>query len=276
MSKKVTHQNYVDSLETRNIEVLGTYISAKISIEHKCLVCGFIWKARPTNIKQGRGCHKCGGSDRKTSAQYIKELAAYTRYYKVLSAYVDCKTKILHKHLSCGHSWLITPSNIFKGRGCPKCFGTTKKTTKDYQEELGSDFIVLEKYINYKTKVTHKHLKCGYEWLVSPASILRNKGCPKCSLYGFDGSIPATLYYICIENNYYKVGITNKEINWRFRGDNIRIVWQHLFELGYEAQELESSIKQEFKSILNTEDIPNLFRKTKNTEVANFDFLGFD
>ena len=60
----------------------------------------------------------------------------------------------------------------------------SKKTHEQYVEELNSinpNIEIIGEYVNYKTKILHKCRICKYEWLASPASILHNGGCPKCS-----------------------------------------------------------------------------------------------
>lgn len=41
--------------------------------------------------------------------------------YELLSDYVDAKSHVKMKHLSCENVWKITPSNFKRGYGCPKC-----------------------------------------------------------------------------------------------------------------------------------------------------------
>lgn len=60
-----------------------------------------------------------------------------------------------------------------------------RKTTEQYKEELAiyhPDVEVLEEYINARTKIKHKHKICGTIWSVTPDSILRGTGCPKCAI----------------------------------------------------------------------------------------------
>ena len=61
-----------------------------------------------------------------------------------------------------------------------------RKTTEQYKTELKNvnpNIICLEEYVNNKTKILHKCLKCGYEWKVFPSNILsNNSNCPNCAI----------------------------------------------------------------------------------------------
>ena len=58
------------------------------------------------------------------------------------------------------------------------------KTNEFYIQELqdkNPDMLPLEEYRGGTTKILHRHKICGYEWKVTPKSLLKgNKGCPKC------------------------------------------------------------------------------------------------
>jgi len=55
------------------------------------------------------------------------------------------------------------------------------KSMEQYISELPENYKLLEPYQTNKTPVLHKHLVCGYEWLVRPSNILSDYRCPKCS-----------------------------------------------------------------------------------------------
>ena len=39
----------------------------------------------------------------------------------------------------------------------------------------------LEEYKNNRSKLRFKCNECGYEWVTTPQTVLRGRGCPKCS-----------------------------------------------------------------------------------------------
>lgn len=102
----------------------------------------------------------------------------------VMDIYVDSKTKINHRCKNCGYIWLVSPSSILQGCGCPMCDGGMQKTHEQYVQEvtlLRNDILVSEQYINARTKIMHKCLHCHYEWKISPDKVLQGHKCPVCS-----------------------------------------------------------------------------------------------
>ena len=93
---------------------------------------------------------------------------------------------------------------------------------------------------------------------------------------GFDIDKPCNLYYICIDEYWYKIGITTRDLYSRFGASQlkrIREIYTHTFTTGHEAIELETSIKKEFYSLFR-DDLDVL--KDGNTEIVDFDFLELD
>lgn len=195
MSKKVTHEMYVERLSkvNPNIEVVEEYKGYDTKIKHKCKIDGFEWYARPGNILNGRGCPECKKNKSrrqrtKTHEQYILELKEKKIDAIPLEEYKGNSIKIKHKCLKHDYVWETTPSNVLHGKGCPICKSETikKKKTKDtkwYKERLAEkniQIIPLEEYITAKTKIKHLCLKHNVEWYVTPDSVLRGSGCPQC------------------------------------------------------------------------------------------------
>lgn len=61
IAKTKTKNQYIEQLNefNQNIILVGDYTKSDISTIHKCLVCGYEWKARPGNILSGCGCPLC-------------------------------------------------------------------------------------------------------------------------------------------------------------------------------------------------------------------------
>ena len=183
--KKRTAEEYKEELKSinPNIEPYEEYINTDTKILHKCLICGNIWKAAPTNILRGNSCPDCASlKRRKTTEEYKSELKSINPNIEPLEEYVTAHVKILHKCLICGNTWKIKSNDALRGVGCPKC-NTVKKTTEEYKSELkekNPNIEPLEEYINNKTKILHKCLKCENTWKTTPSSILKGNGCPHC------------------------------------------------------------------------------------------------
>lgn len=85
--------------------------------------------------------------------------------------------------------WEATPANILAGRKCPECrrqaaIKANLKSNDQYIADLHAvnpNIQLLGEYTKAKNPTLHRCLKCGYEWMVTPASLLNGTGCPNCS-----------------------------------------------------------------------------------------------
>jgi len=165
--------------------VLGDYKTTNTKIKMKHNKCGHEYLTIPNNFLQGTRCPICWVNALKTTEQFKKEVYNLVGdEYTVLENYKGSKTKILMRHNKCGHEYLVTPNDFLHSRRCPKCFGTPKKTTEQFKQEvfklLGDEYTVLGEYKNANTKIKMRHEKCGYEWEIKPNDFLNRHGCPKC------------------------------------------------------------------------------------------------
>lgn len=191
MSKKKTHEEYVEELSIKNpnLEVVGMYVGANTPISHRCKIDEYTWEAAPANLLYGRGCPKCSGKYRKTHDDYVSELKKTSPNIEVVGKYINAKTKILHKCLTHNYEWYITPINALKVNGCKQCASDQlskllTKTHKEYIDELLSvnpNIEAVEVYKGANTNIIHKCKIHNYEWSARPANILSGKGCPRCA-----------------------------------------------------------------------------------------------
>jgi len=105
--------------------------------------------------------------------------------YIVIGEYINSKIKIKLKHIKCGHAFNMLPASFTRGRRCPKCYGTNKKTTESFKNELytivGDEYLMLDEYVNNKTKITLKHTTCGGSFQTTPINFQNGNRCPFCS-----------------------------------------------------------------------------------------------
>lgn len=169
--------------------VLGEYINPDTKILMKHNKCGNEWMAKAGHIiYEKTGCPICNRKSRKTTEDFKKEIISLVgNEYTVLGEFVNVTTKIKMRHncKNCdNYEYEVIPDSFKRGARCPKCFGTHKKTTDEYIEEVneleGNNYSVLGEYVNAATKVLMRHNKCGFEYEVSPNSFLRGHRCPKC------------------------------------------------------------------------------------------------
>lgn len=184
---KKTHEKYVEEVAAinSNIEVIGRYISANEKILHRCKIDGHEWMPRPYSILNGQGCPKCCGHILKTHAQYVEELLIVNPNIEVVGDYINSHTKILHRCKIDGYEWMIQPNDILQGYGCPRCAGNERYGHEEYIRrvaEINPNIEVVGVYVNNQTKILHKCKIDGCKWMARPNSILRNSGCPICSV----------------------------------------------------------------------------------------------
>lgn len=94
----------------------------------------------------------------------------------------------MHKCLIHDEYWETTPNRTLGGVGCPKCHNervskSKTRTQEEYEEELrevNPNIIVLEKYIDCRTRIKHKCLIHDVIWEPYPDNVLKGCGCPKC------------------------------------------------------------------------------------------------
>lgn len=190
MGNKKSHQQYVSEVAKINpdIEVIGQYIGAKISILHRCKIDGHEWMANPTNILNKKGCPMCAGNIQKTHIQYLKELQNINPNIIVIGQYIDSHTKILHKCKIDETEWYASPTNVLAGKGCPTCkqkriIDTNRISQEEYINIVSlyhANIEVIGIYINTHTKILHKCKLCGHEWYITPHDIIKCKGCQIC------------------------------------------------------------------------------------------------
>lgn len=209
--KKTTEQ-YVKELKEiqPNIEVTEEYINATTPIGHRCKIDGYQWKATPSSVLGGSGCAMCAGNAKKTTDEYAVELFAINPYVNVVGVYINATTPILHRCILDGNEWLVAPSNMLRGTGCPECKKRllSQKFNKSHQQYVqdvsivNPDIEVLGVYINSRTLILHRCKIDGYEWMARPYNILSGRGCSKCKESQGEKSVCQWLSLYGIEYKY--------------------------------------------------------------------------
>lgn len=167
--------------------VIGDYINNKTKIEMRHEVCGKNYLVRPHDfLDRNRRCPHCFKSIKPSTDEFkekVKNISSND--YEVFGEYINNRVKLKFKHINCGNTFMMRPMEFVRGQRCPVCNGSKRKTTEEFKSELAlatnNEFEMLSEYINNKTKITVKHLKCGTIYDVLPNSLLRTKNCKKCS-----------------------------------------------------------------------------------------------
>ncbi len=99
----------------------------------------------------------------------------------MVGGYTNLSTKIEFLCKKCNYIWLITPGNISRNQGCPKCSGHYTPTFKEFTEIISKRNIkIISKYKYLNTKSLFECLKCGHQWTKSASKIFHGMGCKKC------------------------------------------------------------------------------------------------
>ena len=123
---------------------------------------------------------------KKTHNQFLQEMKEKHPNIDVLDLYKNGRTKIKLKCKVCNNEFSATPGSLYMGHGCPKCAGYFHKTTEQFLKEMSivnPNIIIDGSYINSKTKIDVHCNICNYKWKSTPNSLLRKRGCSKCSKY---------------------------------------------------------------------------------------------
>lgn len=127
---------------------------------------------------------------KRTHDDFIKEMEGINPSVIILSNfsktedYIKCQCKI------CRNIWESKANNLLQGQGCKKCAAKKindkrKYTDQEFKQKMNvlhPTINVLSKYISIKQKVKCVCKIDGYEWEVTPDSLLNGKtGCPICS-----------------------------------------------------------------------------------------------
>ena len=186
-----TNSVSLDQMASANPSVtpLEPYVTARTKLLCVCNVCGYQWSSMPYSLLQGKGCPRCGQSIKKTDEEFRDQLKAISPSITPIESYTGKNNPILCRCDSCGMEWKAYPGTLLGGSGCPSCArvrGTAKRTksAEEFMAQLKSanpTVEMLEKYVNDRTKIKFRCLECGWEWKVSPGSLLRGTKCPSCT-----------------------------------------------------------------------------------------------
>jgi hypothetical protein len=162
----------------------------KIWIFHpKCQ--SFFEQTPDWHLRLTYGCPECANKIKgkyraNTTENFIKRLIeARGDEYDYSEVVYVTNEKIIITHKTCNYRFLQEPYDHLKGKGCPECFGSKKKTLEQFIEEArnahGDEYDYSESiYINNNELITIKH-KCGYVFHQRPINHINGQGCAKCA-----------------------------------------------------------------------------------------------
>lgn len=153
----------------------GDYIDSKTAIKFSCRKCGKLYNKKPKELKR----IQCGCLEKEI--QY-KDIIS-KKNIELIDNYVNVRTKIKHRCLSCNLEFKTSPKSIINSIiGCPSCSGKLFSLNR-YKSILPKNIVFLDtEYKGSYYKYTHKCLDCNNEFKTKPNYILHMKtNCPFCS-----------------------------------------------------------------------------------------------
>lgn len=187
--KKTDEEFKIEILKKHpKIELLSAYINAKTKVTCRCKICDYKWDAYPSTLQNGKGCPKCNKVHIRSKDEFITDLYAFNPNVKVIGEYKNTQTKVECECLVCNHKWLVLPSKLLSGRGCPKCAREKRGDAlrKSHQQfvaemaEVNNSIIILGEYRAQNINILCSCEACGHQWSVLPNNLLRGQGCPEC------------------------------------------------------------------------------------------------
>lgn len=267
------HKAEVKSMvESVGYELISCGNIKKAGFTAKCLN-GHVKEYNYFNFKKGHHCGICAG--RIADIKIISQ-AFSNKGYVQLSDYIGAKKPIKFRCDS-GHIHQMTATQIMRGDDCGICYGrylSTEQVRKALAEE---EYILLSEYksahapLKYQCPIGHIHTT---KW----ASWQSGNRCRICCNRGFDYNKPGTLYYLRFEYGgeyYYKIGITNKTVEDRYRKEPTpyRIIKTVHYSDGKECYKAEQLVLKQHKEYLH-KNITIL--RDGNSELFNKDVLNLD
>lgn len=112
-----------------------------------------------------------------TSEQFDIRLISEYPYISRVGEYINSNTPIIFKCLNCGKEFNKKPKDLNKLK-C-KCIDRGLKYKNDI---IVKKIIILENYVNMRSKIKHQCLNCLDIFITSPKSVINSiTGCPSCS-----------------------------------------------------------------------------------------------
>lgn len=131
----------------------------------------------------------------KSTQQFAKEVIDLTGgRYRLESTYINARTSVRIKHLSCGTVFTMKPNSFLNGQRCSN--NSCKKARADYTSwkksynklleyiKLYPDYILLTSFSQYRgidSYVRMYHTTCGNYYNVTPHAFERGRRCPQCA-----------------------------------------------------------------------------------------------
>lgn len=254
MSKKLTTEEFIQrssSIHKNKFDYSKTfYKNGKEKVTITCPIHGD-FEQLPESHLRGIGCNKCAHLKLASARRSPKDklLDSFKLHHNDKYNYPNFTFKTIAdkiKIICPYHGEFLQTIAIHKnGGGCPECSNVKPHTTQSFVEKVSKihnnkyDYSLVN-YINNNTKVL---IICPHHGVFEqiPRGHLKY-GCPKCHLRGYskdkwiniaNKNKNSLLYIIrCYDCNeeFIKIGITTKSINYRFKSKELPYNYEPIIE----------------------------------------------
>lgn len=197
----------IRKLSNNEYELLSEYVNDKTKIKVRHKECGNEYYVRASHFFSGSRCKR--HMNEKTPKEFINEFEKlpHSSEYELLEEYYRAHDKIKVKHSVCGNEYMVAPRELLRGERCPKCYGNTRKTTKEFEEEVADltkgEYSFSGEYTNNRTKVKFYHTVCDSYYYATPHDFLEGNRCPYCKQSKGEALVSRILNDCIGKNNYY-------------------------------------------------------------------------
>jgi len=262
---------------------LVKYINTNIKVDIVCKKHG-IFKQTPKQHIRGDKCPKCSGRYKTTDEFIIEVKEVHGDLYDY--SLVNYETAMDKVKIICKiHGVFLQPPCYHKnGNGCPGCFIKRSKTNEIFMKEAKEVHDDLYDYSLVDYKASHKKVKiiCNIHGVFTqrPNDHLHKNGCPDCARRGYVPSRGGRIYYIEFisdEFTFFKIGITNGDVNTRIKRLQVddqfitNVLLDEWFEDGNIPQKMESNILKKYKR--NTFTQAKQYIKSGYSETFGYDIF---
>lgn len=154
MSHRLTPQEFQNRIQAKfgnQFEILSDYVNNQTKVKMKCNHCGNIIYKSPNKMMGvcNEGCYICSGKNHYKTREVLQSEVndKYPGQYLIIGEYVKARQPLKVKRIKCGHEYNISPDNLLRGKGCPKC-SIKQSHYMDYVEDILNNMGI--KYIKEK------------------------------------------------------------------------------------------------------------------------------
>ena len=187
MPPRVSREEWERRAAAVGIEWVGDEpIYASTKHVARCLEHGDRFMVYPFKVQQGQGCPTCGrqaaGLRHRVPRQEWNRRAGEVGIEWIGNEPFLADTSHAARCLTCSHEFVIRPSNVKDGQGCPACSGgwKTPLSREEWNRraaQLGLEWVGDERVLA-NTKHSARCVACGHEWVTKPSN---SSNCPSCS-----------------------------------------------------------------------------------------------